>query len=88
MVNQNPLLFDASIEENIAYGAPDRKVSEKGDFLMIWSNKTKPLSEIIEAAKLANAHDFITSFRGGYDTLAGSLGTQVILITSYPCIGI
>ena len=39
--------------------------------------KTKPLPEIIEAAKLANAHNFITSFRGGYDTLAGSLGTQV-----------
>ena len=42
------------------------------------SSKNKPLPEIIGAAKLANAHDFITSFRGGYDTLAGSLGTQVI----------
>ena len=31
---------------------------------------------------MANAHDFITSFRGGYDTLAGSLGTQVSLIFS------
>ena len=37
VVNQNPLLFNTSIGENIAYGAPDREVSEKGDFLMTWS---------------------------------------------------
>ena len=63
MVNQNPLLFNTSIGENIAYGAPDREVSE---------------AEIEAAARLANAHDFIMSFRGGYDTLAGTMGTQVI----------
>lgn len=63
MVNQNPLLFNTSIGENIAYGAPDREVSE---------------AEIQAAARLANAHDFIMSFRGGYDTLAGTMGTQVI----------
>ena len=77
MVNQNPLLFNTSIGENIAYGAPDREVSEKGEFSKRYQVTTKPLPEIIKAAKLANAHDFITSFRGGYDTLAGSLGTQV-----------
>ena len=77
MVNQNPLLFNTSIGENIAYGAPDREVSEKGEFSKHYQATTKPLPEIIKAAKLANAHDFITSFRGGYDTLAGSLGTQV-----------
>ena len=77
MVNQNPLLFNTSIGENIAYGAPDREVSEKGEFSKHYQVTTKLLPEIIKAAKLANAHDFITSFRGGYDTLAGSLGTQV-----------
>jgi ABC-type multidrug transport system fused ATPase/permease subunit len=35
-----------SIGENIAYGAPDRDVDQ---------------SEIIEAAKAANAHDFISA---------------------------
>jgi ABC-type multidrug transport system fused ATPase/permease subunit len=62
VVNQNPLLFNTSIGENIAYGAPDKEVTE---------------AEIVAAAKLANAHDFITSFRGGYDTLAGTMGTQL-----------
>ena len=32
VVNQNPLLFNTSIGENIAYGAPEKEVSEKGDF--------------------------------------------------------
>ena len=40
VVNQNPLLFNTSIGENIAYGAPGREVSEKGDFLITSKNKT------------------------------------------------
>ena len=62
VVNQNPLLFNSSIGENIAYGAPEKVVSE---------------TEIVEAAKLANAYNFIMSFRGGFDTLAGTMGTQL-----------
>jgi len=62
VVNQNPLLFNSSIGENIAYGAPEKDVPEQ---------------DIIAAAKLANAHDFIMSFRGEYDTLAGTMGTQL-----------
>jgi ATP-binding cassette, subfamily B, bacterial MsbA len=34
-------------------------------------------AEIIEAAKAACAHDFITSFPLGYDTPVGELGTQL-----------
>jgi len=33
--------------------------------------------QIIEAAKLANAHDFISSFPQGYDTQVGDLGGQL-----------
>ncbi|MEI6948731.1 ABC transporter ATP-binding protein [Paraflavisolibacter sp. H34] len=33
--------------------------------------------EIIEAAKLANAHDFISQSRQGYDTLVGQRGMQL-----------
>ena len=45
IVSQEPILFDLSIAENIAYGDNSRKVS---------------MEEIQEAAKLANIHDFIT----------------------------
>ena len=62
VVNQNPLLFNSSIGENIAYGS-------------VKDNATK--EEIESAAKQANAYDFIMSFRGGFDTLAGTLGTQL-----------
>ena len=57
-----PLLFNCSIGENIAYGASVDNVSDE---------------DIEAAARLANAYDFIKSFRGGFDTLAGTLGTQL-----------
>jgi len=44
IVSQEPVLFDRTIAENIAYGDNSRKV---------------PMPEIIEAAKQANIHNFI-----------------------------
>ena len=44
-MSQEPILFDLSIQENIAYGDNSREVS---------------LEECIEAAKKANIHDFIS----------------------------
>ena len=61
VVNQNPLLFNSSISDNIAYGAV-QEVSEE---------------EVRAAARLANADDFIMSFRGDYDNLAGTRGTKL-----------
>lgn len=46
IVSQEPILFDRSIRENIAYGDNSRMISEQ---------------EIIAAAKKANIHNFITS---------------------------
>ena len=46
LVSQEPVLFDASIRENIAYGDNSREV---------------PMNEIIEAARNANIHQFIDS---------------------------
>ena len=46
LVSQEPVLFDASIAENIAYGDNSRQV---------------PMDEIIKAAKDANIHNFITT---------------------------
>jgi len=36
-----------------------------------------PMEKIIEAAKAANAHDFIMSFPNGYDTQIGERGTKL-----------
>jgi ATP-binding cassette, subfamily B (MDR/TAP), member 1 len=44
LVSQEPILFDMSIKENIAYGDNSRTVT---------------MDEIISAAKQANIHDFI-----------------------------
>ncbi|XP_061185952.1 ATP-dependent translocase ABCB1-like isoform X2 [Saccostrea echinata] len=62
IVSQEPVLFDCSIAENIAYGDNFREV---------------PMAEIIEAARNANIHEFIQSLPNGYDTLCGDKGTQL-----------
>ncbi|KAL4379609.1 hypothetical protein GQ457_02G011440 [Hibiscus cannabinus] len=61
LVSQEPALFSGTIRENILYGASD-KTNE---------------SEIIEAAKAANAHDFIAGLADGYDTWCGDRGVQL-----------
>ncbi|CAB3225446.1 unnamed protein product [Arctia plantaginis] len=62
VVQQEPILFDRTLAENIAYGDNNRKIS---------------INEIIEAAKAANIHSFITSLPKGYDTNLGSGGAQL-----------
>ncbi|KAM7266967.1 hypothetical protein ACFE04_009133 [Oxalis oulophora] len=61
LVSQEPALFADSIRNNITYGL-SREVDE---------------AEIIEAAKLAIAHDFISGLTNGYDTWCGDKGTQL-----------
>ncbi|XP_045448212.1 ATP-dependent translocase ABCB1-like [Melitaea cinxia] len=62
LVSQEPVLFDRSIRENIAYGDNSRVVLE---------------GEIIAAAKQANIHDFIVSLPMGYETEIGAKGVQL-----------
>ena len=62
LVSQEPALFAGTIRENIMYGAASENIDE---------------SEIIEAAKAANAHEFITSLSNGYDTNCGDRGVQL-----------
>jgi ABC-type multidrug transport system fused ATPase/permease subunit len=42
-----------------------------------YGNPSASKEEIEEAARLANAHDFISSFNDGYDTQVGDKGTQL-----------
>ncbi|CAB3985499.1 Multidrug resistance 1 [Paramuricea clavata] len=62
IVSQEPVLFDMTIRENIAYGDTTREVSDK---------------EIEQAARSANIHQFIASLPKGYDTMAGDKGTLI-----------
>uniref|UniRef100_A0A673ASJ7 ATP-binding cassette, sub-family B (MDR/TAP), member 4 n=1 Tax=Sphaeramia orbicularis TaxID=375764 RepID=A0A673ASJ7_9TELE len=63
IVSQEPVLFDCSLAENIAYGDNSRTVT---------------MEEIQEAAKSANIHDFIQGLpKQKYDTQAGDKGAQL-----------
>ncbi|TYG72933.1 hypothetical protein ES288_D04G060200v1 [Gossypium darwinii] len=61
VVSQEPTLFAGTIRENIAYGASD----------------TMDESQIIEAAMAANAHEFISGLKDGYNTWCGDRGMQL-----------
>ncbi|XP_055276132.1 ATP-dependent translocase ABCB1-like [Moschus berezovskii] len=62
IVSQEPILFDCSIGENIAYGDNSRLVSQE---------------EIERAAKEANIHPFIEMLPDKYNTRVGDKGTQL-----------
>ncbi|XP_044399175.1 ABC transporter B family member 25 isoform X4 [Triticum aestivum] len=61
IVSQEPTLFNCSIEENIAYGLEGKASS----------------SDVENAAKMANAHDFICSFPDQYKTVVGERGIRL-----------
>lgn len=61
IVSQEPILFNCSVEENIAYGF-DGEAS---------------LSDIENAAKMANAHEFIETFPDKYKTVVGERGVRL-----------
>ena len=60
-VQQEPQLFGITVRENIVYGV-DREVSQ---------------DELERVAREANAHDFISQWPDGYETLVGERGVQL-----------
>jgi subfamily B ATP-binding cassette protein MsbA len=60
IVTQEPILFNETVRDNIAYGRPDATEEQ-----------------VVAAAKAAFAHDFITRFPSGYDTMIGELGGRL-----------
>lgn len=44
---------------------------------IVWGNEDASMEEIIEAAKVAQAHDFIMSFEKGYDTEVSERGVNL-----------
>ena len=60
-VSQEPVLFNMTVGENIRFGT-DAELSQE---------------EVVEAAKMANAHDFISKLPKGYNTMVGEQGAQI-----------
>ncbi|HRN19394.1 MAG: ABC transporter ATP-binding protein [Trueperaceae bacterium] len=58
VIEQDVFLFSRSVAENIGFGLGDAATRE----------------DIIDAAKAAQAHDFILGFEDGYDTVIGERG--------------
>ncbi|OUM66155.1 hypothetical protein PIROE2DRAFT_41025 [Piromyces sp. E2] len=67
LVSQEPTLFDTTIAENISMAC--RNENNNGEIL--------PQERIEEAAKQANAHEFIKKLPNGYHTRAGERGVQL-----------
>ena len=61
VIEQDVFLFSRSIAENIAFGLGDVATRDA----------------IVEAAKAAQAHDFIMALRDGYDTVIGERGVTL-----------
>ncbi|KAL6615851.1 hypothetical protein ACP70R_038121 [Stipagrostis hirtigluma subsp. patula] len=61
LVGQEPVLFNDTIRANIAYGKHEEITEE----------------ELINVAKAANVHQFISSLPQGYDTTVGERGVQL-----------
>lgn len=59
-VNQEPILFNDTIFNNIAFGV-----------------KGATMEQVVEAAKIANAHDFIMEKEDGYNTNIGDRGMKL-----------
>lgn len=59
LVSQEPILFDRTIAENIAYGDNERVI---------------PMTDILDSAKAANIHEFISRLPQGYETRLGAKG--------------
>jgi ATP-binding cassette subfamily B (MDR/TAP) protein 1 len=62
IVTQEPTLFATTIRKNITYAVGDENVT---------------MDRVIECAKAANCHDFITSLPNGYDTVVGERGVSM-----------
>ena len=82
-VGQEPVLFSGTIAENIAYGLDATLYDE----VRVLRDSTDPIERqkaqitlrerVEEAAKQANAHDFIMKFPEQYETDVGSSGSSM-----------
>ena len=77
IVEQQPYLFSGTVAENIAYG--DREVldAEQADDEAGGSGWETARDRVRDAAKAAQAHEFIEDLPDGYDTQIGERGIKL-----------
>ncbi len=68
IVSQEPILFNDTIYNNITFGVDLLSPAPNG---MSWQ------SAVEQAAKVANAHEFIMQTENGYETVIGDRGTRL-----------
>lgn len=68
IVSQEPILFNDTIYNNITFGVDLSSTAPNG---MTWQ------SAVEQAAKVANAHEFIMQTENGYETVIGDRGTRL-----------
>ncbi|MEF8789183.1 MAG: ABC transporter ATP-binding protein [Haloarculaceae archaeon] len=70
VVEQDPYLFSGTVAENIAYGDGDALAAER-------RGETDERERLVEAARAAAAHGFVTDLPEGYDTRIGERGIKL-----------
>jgi len=68
LVCQEPILFNDTVYNNITFGVDTTQPAPEG---MTW------LQAVEQAARIANAHDFIAAMPDGYNTLIGDRGSRL-----------
>ncbi|MFB6302710.1 MAG: ABC transporter ATP-binding protein, partial [Haloferacaceae archaeon] len=78
VVEQSPYLFSGTVAENIAYGDREALAAEMGGQRDAADGRVPDARDrIVEAAKAAEAHEFVTDLPEGYDTQVGERGVKL-----------
>ncbi|KAI8815731.1 P-loop containing nucleoside triphosphate hydrolase protein [Fimicolochytrium jonesii] len=86
-VGQEPVLFDATILENIAYGSPKYRRAQQTQDAKLFDPTATPAErlavagisqeDIVRAAKDANIYDFVSRLPMGFETRVGNRGAHL-----------
>ena len=80
IVAQEPVLFADTIFNNIAYGVQPTLLGDDFDLpqvIQTAAEQAQLIARVEDCAKAANAHEFISTFQDGYQTVVGERGVKL-----------